>query len=246
MRYLIYGAMALLAMRLIEPLVLWWRVWQTRFRERARADMADPTVFPAELAPILAEAAETLGALGFEPSHAQWTDALVVGEQRRASGVFVHRETCTFAEVSPPIFHNGRRLYAVAFTTFFETGPALVTVDGLTHLTPVLPADTELHDHYLNDVVAQWRAHEAAVAARMERDVPRLLTASAYMRAQTDAMAAGIERGRAEGRLQRASTGACSLTPRAAWAAARALRAGTRRIAEMERTQPVEIGRAHV
>ena len=146
----------LLAVRLMQPVLVWWRLRQARFRDRIRAEAADPATFPAELAPILAEAAAALGALGFEPSHAQWTDALVAAEPRRPSGVFVHAATCTFAEVSPPIFQNGRRLYSVAFTTWFERGPALLTLDSLLHLTPVLPADTDVHDHEVNDIAAHF------------------------------------------------------------------------------------------
>jgi Zn-dependent protease len=244
MRYLIYGAMVLLALRLVEPLALWWRVRQTRFRHRVRADKADPTTFPPELAPIFAEAASTMAAMGFEPSHAQWTDALVVGDQRRPSGVFVHRETCTFAEVCPPIFQNGRRLYCVAFSTFFERSPSILTIDGLAHLTPILPADTDVHDHCLYDVAAQWDAHRRALAERPATDTAKLLTPSTYMRAQCDAMAAGMERGRAEHVLEQTGNGACSLTPRAAWDASRALRAGARRIADAERSRTIDTSAA--
>src|SRR5690606_12587067 len=156
------------------------------------------------------------------------------GEQRRPSGVFVHRATNTFAEVCPPVFQNGRRLYCVAFTTYFEQGPALLTLDGLLHLTPVLPANTDVRDHYLGDLTAQWEAHLRAVAERTA-DTPKPLAPSAYMRAQAEAMTAGIDHGRRNGTLEHASTGACSLTWRAAWHAARVMRAGARRTAAAER-----------
>lgn len=240
MRFLIYGAVMLLALRLVQPVLVWWRLRQARFRDRIRAETADPTTFPAELAPILAEAAATLGALGFEPAHAQWTDALVATEPRRPSGVFVHAETCTFAEVSPPIFQNGRRLYSVAFTTWFERGPALLTVDALLHLTPVRPADTDVHDHEVNDVAAQWLAHERAVRARAGSDTPKMMSAAAYMRAQCDAAAAAIERGRKDGTLERAGTGTSGLGAAAAWRAATTMRAGARRIEAKQRSHAID------
>jgi Zn-dependent protease len=154
--------------------------------------------------------------------------------------VFVHAPTCTYAEVSPPIFQNGRRLYSVAYTTWFERGPALLTLDSLLHLTPVLPADTDVHDHEVNDVAAQWLAHERAVGARAERDTPRMLPAVAYMRAQGDATAAAIDRGRKDGSLERAGTGTAMLSAAAAWRAATTLLAGTRRVEAAQRSRAIE------
>jgi Zn-dependent protease len=236
MRYLIYATIAFLALRALQSALLWLQLRQARFRAGPRAEVVEPDALPRELDPLFTEASNQLAALGFEPSHAQWTDAMVTAEPRRPVRVFLHPPTCTFADVSPPIFQNGRRLFSVTFTTYFRSGHILTTVDSLLHLTPLRPADMELRDDAVNDVALQWQSHAHAVHERALTDGPVPMTAAEYSERQNRSLAAVVEYGRQQGVLEAPAHAAYRLTRIAAWRAARAALTGARALARRERT----------
>jgi Zn-dependent protease len=239
MRFLLCAAFAFVALHALRWVLQWLQLRQARFRRMVRAEIVDASDLPAELAPVFEEAARQLGELGFEPSHAQWMDALNTNEPRRPARVFLHPPTCTYAEVTPPIFQNGRRLYSVAFTSFFEAGPAITTLDALLHLTPLVPTDRMLRDECVNDVAAQWAGHACAVAERASSDAPLLLSPADYVDRQTRSFADAIEHGRQQALLNAPAHGTYRFTRVAALHATRAALAGARVLARRERTHPV-------
>ncbi len=220
---------------LLPLLSAWLRVRGVRFRAGARVVVVDASELPAELEPLFAEATKELEGLGFAYTHAQWSDSISRAEARRPGRVFVHGETSTYAVVAPPVFHNGRRLYSVAFTTTFGSGHVLTTVDALTHLTPVLPPGREWRDHYLNDVGAQWAAHRAAVEERARMDAPVRLGPDEFARQEQSAMAAVIERGWRDGLFRDEGDAAPRLTALTALRFGRLLLDGARRVSRVER-----------
>jgi hypothetical protein len=141
----------------------WIHVLGLRFR-RPRVELTDPTTLPAPLRPVFEEIVQTLRELGFQYSHAQWTDGLVTHEGRRPYLVFVHPETNSYAAANPSALENGPRVFDVVFTTAYESGSVVATFDGVEHLALALPPTWECYDHFLNDPTEQWEAHRRAIA----------------------------------------------------------------------------------
>jgi Zn-dependent protease len=225
-----------LVLWLLPLLSAWLRVRRIRFRSGAGAVVVvDASELPAELEPLFAEATKELEALGFAYTHAQWSDSISRSEPRRPGRVFVHAETSTYAVVGPAVFHNGRRLYSVAFTTTFRSGHVLTTVDAVTHLTPVLPPLREWRDDYLNDVGAQWAGHRAAVEKRAQVDSPVRPGPEEFARQEQAALASFVERGWRDGLFRYERDASPRLTALAAWRFGRRLLEGARRVARMER-----------
>lgn len=234
-RTLGYAAVAILLLVLMQPIMAWIRVAGLRLRASGRAELTDPDQLPSELAPMFEEAERQLAVLGFTPAGALWTDSVSTAESRRPSRLFEHDETGAIANVSPPVYHNGRRLFAVSFTSEFRSGHVLMTVDALRHLTPISPPGREWHDHYVNDVVRQWSEHEAAVRERWAADPPVPLHAEDFARLETESLTAVARRGTAEGVLLPAGPEQVRFTTVSAWRYARILSEGAKRVALMER-----------
>jgi hypothetical protein len=148
----------------------WIHVLGLRFR-RPRVELTDPTTLPAPLRPVFEEIVQTLRELGFQYSHAQWTDGLVTHEGRRPYLVFVHPETNSYAAANPSALENGPRVFDVVFTTAYESGSVVATFDGVEHLALALPPTWECYDHFLNDPTEQWEAHRRAIASKPVTEV---------------------------------------------------------------------------
>ena len=236
MRYLVVAAAIAVLIRVLPMAATWFRIRAARVRATTRAELIEPADLPAELAPVFDAASAQLADLGFEPSHAQWSDGLLTSESRRPQCVFIHAATGTCAAVAPAIFQNGRRLFSVAFTTRFRSGHVLVTLDAMAHLSHLPVPGQEWRDHYVNDVRRQWAEHERSVRERSASDPPVVVTPEAYVRLETESITAAIEAARREGVLGPPSHGTYGFTPRAAWDAARTLISGARKVEQMERS----------
>jgi Zn-dependent protease len=168
----------------------WIHVLGLRFR-RPRVELTDPTTLPAPLRPVFEEIVQTLRELGFQYSHAQWTDGLVTHEGRRPYLVFVHPETNSYAAANPSALENGPRVFDVVFTTAYESGSVVATFDGVEHLALALPPTWECYDHFLNDPTEQWEAHRRAIASKPVTEVTVRYTPAEFV-ARDEAMLAEI------------------------------------------------------
>lgn len=234
MRTIVLASLAIAVFALLQPVLAWLRVLGFRLNAAAAARRAAVETLPAELAPMFDHAARELEALGFTRSHAQWTDSIQIGELARPGQVFAHPYRGTMAVVTPPVFGNGRRLYSVAFVTAFRSGHVLTTVDGLLHLTPLVPRSSEWRDDCVHDVARQWTAHEAAVRARVS-DAPVRLAADEFVRLECETLAGCIEAGLSSDALRLEAPGVYRLTAGYAWRFAARTRAGAHRVALAER-----------
>jgi Zn-dependent protease len=221
----------LVALTMVPRVYAWLRVLEFRFRPPT-VEITEPDSFPEILRPVFEAMGRTLGALGFEYSHAQWTDGMMMNEMRRPYLVFVHPETNTYAQAMPSAFENGARVFDVAFTTAYQSGAVVATFDSLEHLAFSFPPDWECHDHYLNDVASQWEAHLQAIAGRPTEDVPVQLHPDEFAAREEQALSHTLDHLEYSGDMRQAEAlETWRMNPAAAWRFATSVLKGTRRVA---------------
>ncbi len=139
----------------------WFRIMGNRVK-KAQAGLIEETDIPQVKLICIEEARQPLLELGFVYSHASFTKSIYeYDDYDKYYQIYIHKDSNAFAAVCLPALPNGRQPFSVTYITAMKNGDALVTVDGMAHLTPPGPPWYYLKDFQLGDLTKQWAAHKA-------------------------------------------------------------------------------------
>ena len=152
--FLFYLSILLLSILIIQIGYAWWRVIGIRFK-KSTVSIVQQSEIPQELKSIFDESDRIFASLDFNLEY----HVVAKNSHTRYFQVYLHRPSCTYAAVCPPIVPDGANLFDVTFETQYSDRQVVVTSDCIKYL--FVPADpkTIFYDHYLGDVEKQWLSH---------------------------------------------------------------------------------------
>jgi Zn-dependent protease len=191
---------------------------------------------PEVLETVLEAAERELLPVGFQRESGRWVDSIDRFEGPRPEFVYRHGESGALAFVGPPLPGTGDRPYGVSFASLLKNGTVIVTFDGLTHLTPRLPAGWECHDHDVNDLGRQWGLHLHALEPHGGLDSTRPVGVDAWNEIEAEALDSALQAWEEEGLTRRTRGNRGDAIPcwrfcwRPAWTMAGTMLVGQRRV----------------